>query len=266
MIKNRIDDDLYLVVGDTYHSNSTVFVSEDGALLVDALGSRADAEALRDFVERELKREVRFIISTHYFSDHMAAFKLFPRATIIAHQDYLETFNAEKYRSEEEAGHFVEPDILISDGIKIRWGRYTLDVFHNPGHTTSTLAIDVSEADLLMVGDTLVGNIVYLYYSTPERQLEALERLQRRARGRLISSHGAIRSPAAIDNALFYLKRLRERTRQARSSNDGEPSLWKAPLESFLPTNVAPTPFEKIFHERNLQTVIERKLFAPAGA
>src|SRR5918912_2956533 len=266
MIKNRIENDLYLLVGDTYHSNSTAFVSEDGVLLVDALASRADAEALKDFVEQELKKEVRFIICTHYFSDHMAALKLFPRATIIAHQDYLDTFNAEKYRSEEEAGHFVEPDILISDGIKIRWGRYTLDVFHNPGHTTSTLGIDVSEADLLMVGDTLVGNIVYLYYSTPELHQQALERLQRRARGHLISSHGPVRSPAALDNALFYLKRLGESTLVARSSTMGEQSLLKAPLESFLPTSVAATPFEKIFHERNLQTVIERKFFAPAEA
>ena len=261
MIKNRIENDLYLLMGETYHSNSTVFIYGGEVLLVDAMASRADAERLKDFVERELKREARFIICTHYFSDHMAALKLFPRAKVIAHQNYLRTFSSEKYRSEEEAGHFVEPDILLSDGIKIRWGRYTLDVFHNPGHTPCTLTIDVPEADLLMIGDTVVGNIVYLYYSTPEDHFAALGRLQRRARGRLISSHGAVRSPAAIDNALFYLERLRDWTNEARSSTEGEQSLLKAPLENFLPTSVEATPFEKIFHERNLQTIIERKLF-----
>jgi glyoxylase-like metal-dependent hydrolase (beta-lactamase superfamily II) len=266
MIENRIEDDLYLLMGETYHSNSTVFVAQDEVLLVDAMASRADAERLRDFVEKELTGEVRFIVSTHYFSDHMAALRLFPRATVIAHQNYLDTFNSEQYRSEEERGHFVEPDILIADGIKIRWGRYTLDVFHNPGHTTSMLAIDVPEADLLMVGDTVVGNIAYLSYSTPEHHTAALGRLQRRARGRLISSHGDVRSPAAIDNALFYLERLRDLTGEARASVEGEQSLLEAPLESCLPTGVEPTPFEKIFHERNLQTVIERKLFEVLNA
>src|SRR5215210_4197049 len=111
MIKNRIENDLYLLMGETYHSNSTVFIHRDEVLLVDAMASRDDAERLKDFVESELQGEVRFIICTHYFSDHMAALKLFPRATIIAHQNYLDTFNSEAYRSEEEAGHFVEPDI-----------------------------------------------------------------------------------------------------------------------------------------------------------
>jgi cyclase len=264
MIKNQIENDLYLLIGETYHSNSTAFVSQDEVLLVDAMASREDAEQLKDFVERELKKEVRFIICTHYFSDHMAALKLFPQAKIITHQNYLDTFNSEKYRSEEEEEHFVEPDILISDGIKIKWGRFTLDVFHNPGHTASTLAIDVPEANLLMVGDTLVGNIAYLYYSTPEDYFAALGRLQSRARGRLISSHGGVRSSADIGHVLFYLERLRDKVSEARASSAGEQSLLKAPLESFLPTGVEATPFEKIFHERNLQTVIERKLFAHA--
>ena len=123
----------------------------------------------------------------------------------------MSTFSSEKYRSEEEEAHFVEPHILVSDGIKIRWGSYTLDVFHNPGHTASTLAIDIPEADMLMVGDGVVGNIVYLYYSTPERHFAALGRLRARARGRLVSSHGGVRSSAAIGNALFYLERLGDR-------------------------------------------------------
>jgi glyoxylase-like metal-dependent hydrolase (beta-lactamase superfamily II) len=176
----------------------------------------------------------------------------------------MSTFTSEKYRSEEEGAHFVEPDILVSDGIKIRWGSYTLDIFHNPGHTMSTLSIDVPEADLLMVGDTVVGNIAYLYYSTPERHFAALGRLRARARGRLVSSHGGVRSSAAIGNALFYLERLGDRANEAYSSSEGEQSLLKAPLENFLPADVEATSFEKIFHERNLRTIIERKLFAPA--
>src|SRR6185436_6610108 len=107
--------------------------------------------------------------------------------------------------------------------------KYALDIFHNPGHTPSTLGIDVKAADLLMVGDTLVGNIVYLNYSTPDRFVRALEQLQTRARSRVLSSHGNVRTPAAISNAKFYLDRLGDRTREARLSTEGEQSLLQAP-------------------------------------
>jgi len=255
---NQIENDLYLFIGETYHANSTIFVSQDQALLVDALASRKDADKLRDFVEQELEKEVRLIVSTHYFSDHIAALQLFPRATIIAHENYLDTFRSEQYRSKEEESYFVEPDILISDRIKIRWGRFTLDITHNPGHTTSTLAIEVPQANLLLVGDTVVGNILYLRYSTPERFVTALERLRQKSKDRLISSHGDVRSTTAIISAAFYLESLRQRAKQSELDE----SFLAAPLEEFLPTGVQPTPFERIFHERNLQTIVERRLFA----
>src|SRR5437868_160744 len=99
---NQIEADLYLLIGDTYQANSTAFVFGDEVLLVDAMGSRADAEELRKFIEVELGKEVRFIISTHFFSDHIAALNFFPRAKIIAHKNYLDTFTSERYRSEGE--------------------------------------------------------------------------------------------------------------------------------------------------------------------
>src|SRR5438874_6154031 len=113
MFVNQIEDDLYLLIGATYHSNCTAFVSKDEVLLVDALGSRTDAEKLKEWLEKDLRKQVRFIVCTHFFSDHLAALNLFPQATVIAHRDYLETFNSELYRSEEEKAHFREPDMLI---------------------------------------------------------------------------------------------------------------------------------------------------------
>ena len=257
MLVNQIEPDLYLLIGDTYNANSTAFVSGDEVLLIDGMASRADAEKLRKFIERDLGKTVRFIISTHFFSDHLAALNVFPRAKVLAHQNYLDTFNSERYRSEEEAAHFREPDILITDALNIRWGKYELDIFHNPGHTSSTLGIDVKPADLLMVGDTLVGNIVYIAYSTPDLFVRALDRLQTRGRSRLIASHGGVRTAATITNAQFYLERLAGSRRE---------SLLETSLESCLPAGVEATDFEKIFHERNLKTILERNFFASEEA
>jgi len=239
----QLAPDLFIAVGETYHANSTVFVRGDDALLVDGMGSIADATELRHLLEDELRKEVRFIISTHYFSDHLAALRLFPRAEIVAHELYAQTFATERHRTAEEEAHFVEPTMVIGDRMRMKWGRFTLDLFHNPGHTMSTLAIDVPEADLLFVGDTVVGNLVYLAYSAPEVFTFALERLERRRRARIVTSHGGAVSSAALGHARHYLGRL---------------TAGEVTLEACLPEGVTGTDFERIFHDRNLETLRTR--------
>jgi glyoxylase-like metal-dependent hydrolase (beta-lactamase superfamily II) len=261
MLVDNFVPDIYLLVGDTYLSNSTVFVRKDEVLLVDAMASASDSERLRDFVELELRKRVRFIICTHYFSDHLAALRLFPEAQVIAHRNYGQTFASEKHRTAEEEAHFVEPDVLISEVLTIRWGRHTLEVFHNPGHTMSTLSIDVPEADLVMTADNVVGSIAYLFYSTPEMLTLALQRLQSRGRSRLIGSHMGVRGGEAVGYALTYLDRLGDRVRSARRSSANEDTVLEIELENCLAPGVQGKEFERMFHRRNLETIAGRHLF-----
>jgi len=225
----RVAPDFFIAIGDTYAANASVLLKGNEALLVDGMASIADAEALRRQLDADGRR-VRMIVCTHYFSDHLAALRLFPEAEIVAHELYRQTFDSELHRTDEETAHFVEPTIVIGDRARIRWGRFTLDVFHNPGHTMSTLGIDVAEEDLLFVADTVVGNIVYLAYTSPSLMESALDRLERLRRGRILSSHGGVRSSDAIANAKDYLKRLREGA-----------------------TDFDLSDFEHVFHERNVE-------------
>jgi glyoxylase-like metal-dependent hydrolase (beta-lactamase superfamily II) len=221
----HIAPDLFIAIGETYAANSTVFLNGDDALLIDGMASVADAEQLRALLDG---KRVRFIISTHYFSDHMAALKLFPDADIIAHELYAHTFRTERFRTPKEEAHYVEPTIVIGDRMRLRFGRFTLDLFHNPGHTMSTIGVDVPEEDLLFTADTVVGNIVYLAYSAPSLMHSALDRLERRGRSRIIASHGGVQPASVIGNARRYLDRL--------------PDVDTAELSDF----------ERVFHERNL--------------
>ena len=264
MRMQQIETDLYALTGADMDSNSTVIVNGDEALLIDALGSRRDAEELRAFVEEEMGKRVRFIICTHYFSDHLAALKLFPAAQTIAHQNYDYTFDAEMFRTDEEKAHFVEPDILISDGMRMRWGKFVLDIFYNPGHTMSTINIDIPLADLLMVGDNIVGRLVYLYYSTPQLAQTALERLHSRARGRVIEGHQGVLDGGVVDTALHYLNSLATHVKGARLQTKSDEAIREINLDQCFPPHVEATDFEHIFHQRNLQTIIERGLFAAA--
>ncbi|MEW6211001.1 MAG: MBL fold metallo-hydrolase [Acidobacteriota bacterium] len=258
----QLESDIYVLIGEDLESNSVAFINGDEALLVNGMASRPDAESLRGFIEDELRKRARLIVCTHFQSDHLAAFRLFPHAQLIAHHNYRHTFDTELYRSEEERQNFVEPDILISNEMTVKWGRCVLDIFHSPGHTMSSLSIDVAAADLIITGDNVVGNMVYLVYSTPLMFHSELERLRRRGRTHLISGHLGARSSKAIDNALHYLNALQKKVEAARQENKSDEAILSIELESCLAPGVEGSDFETIFHKRNLGSIVERKLFA----
>jgi cyclase len=261
---DKMGDDLYVCIGDAYDSNSTILLHGTAALLIDSMASRKDALELKEFIESQLRKSVRFIICTHYFSDHIAGLKVFPMAYYLAHENYLETFDSEKHRSKEEASFFVKPSLLITSGLRIPWGRFNLDVFYNPGHTMSTLNVDVPEADLIHVGDTLVGNMVYFMYSYPDAFFSAFNKIKERGRSKLLSSHSGIRTAAAVDSAIHYLQSLYVKSVK-EWRNGSEQNILDFSLDDCLPVGIRGTPFENIFHKRNLKTILERKFFAPQG-
>jgi len=256
----KIEDDLFVLIGDAYDSNSTLLVHGSDALLIEGMATRRDALELQGFVEKEMHKSVRFLVCTHYFSDHLAALKLFPAGEIIAQENYIHTFQSELYRTEEEQGNFAEPTILFSERLSLRWGRFHLQMFHNSGHTMSTINIDIPEADLIHVGDNLVGNMVYLKYSAPALLFRALENIQRKGRKRLLSSHSGIRDASAVDLAQHYLAELEKRAQTSWAENAGD-SIPKIALDDCYPGGTQGTPFENIFHKRNLQSIVERRLF-----
>ena len=251
---------VHVAIGDKLQSNSTIFINESDAFLVEGMAAREDAENLRDYVETDLNKHVRFILCTNYFSDHMAALKLFPHAQIITHKDYSHTFAIEAFRSAEESDFFIEPHILVSDELVIKWGDVTLNIFHNASQTMTNLNIEVPESDLIIASDAVVGNIVYLRYSSMDVLNRALKRLQRVGRRYLLTGHMGVRSVDAIDHALFYLERLREIVIAARQSSDPSESIQKTELQTCLPSGVVATDFEQAFHRRNLETIVARRL------
>jgi glyoxylase-like metal-dependent hydrolase (beta-lactamase superfamily II) len=260
--KEQLEEDIYVFVGEAYQANATALIRGDEVLLIDGLASREDAEELRYFIEDDLRKQVRLILCTHYMSDHTAALRLFPQAHIVAHKAYLHTFNSQKSLSEEERASFVQPTIEISEGVAIRWGRFTLDIFYNPGKTLSSLNVDIPEADLLIVGDEIFGNTVFLSSAgVPEMFFRAISRLQSRGRSRVIPGHMGVFSEQSFENAKSYLDSLRAQVEAARSSSGAANSILEIPIESCLAPQVEASGLEREYHQINLRLIIERELF-----
>jgi glyoxylase-like metal-dependent hydrolase (beta-lactamase superfamily II) len=259
---DQLDTDLFHFRGDHYDSGSLAVLAGEKALLVDGLASVEDARILRHTVVEQWGKRVELLVSTHYFSDHLAAWNLFPEASVLAHQNALQTFWMEDFRTPEEAAHLRIPTLLLSGGLEISWGRFRIEVFENPGHTPDALHVDLPQANLLHVGDAAVGRMAYLRYSAPEAIDRALGRALARGRGRILRSHGPVAGPEALRSARGYLAGLGKRVVEARRA--GAP-VAGIPIETCLPPGEPPTDFETFFHARNLASVEERGLFAEAA-
>jgi cyclase len=256
---------VFLFIGETFRSNATAFVRGGDVLLIDGLASREDARRLERVLTNDWKKTVRWIVSTHYFSDHMAAFGLFPDAPVLAHKNALHTFWSEDFRSSEEARHFVEPSVLVGEGLSIVWDRYTLEIFYNPGHTMCALNVDVPEADLLFAGDAAVGNIAYFHYAPPRLVDAALARALSRGRSRVVLGHGGPLPARTLANARIYLERLGRKVHDARSGADAASTISKISLDECLADGLEGSDFERFFHERNLVSIASRNLFTDAS-
>jgi cyclase len=257
-----VDRDAVLFRGKAYESGALALLDGDRALLVEGLGSAEDAAALKAALVGEMGRQVKLLVSTHYFSDHMAAWNLFPEAEVLAHENAVATFWTEDFRTPAEAAHFRAPTIRLAGRLGLTWGRFSLDVFENPGHTAATLNVDVPELDLLHVGDTAVGRMAYFHYSAPEALDRALARALGRGRRRILRSHGPVTHADALRSARGYLANLRLRVAEARAH--GQP-VCEIRIEDCLPAGPPATDFEVFFHRRNLASIRDRGLFGPAA-
>jgi cyclase len=249
-----IEPDILVFRGDFFESLATAFIHAGDVLLVDALASRADAEEMRRHLEEELGTKVRVIVATHYMNDHMAGLRLFPGAQIIAQRYFMHTFLSQRGRSAGDDEDFVAPTTVFGDTLTLCFGRHTLNLFHNPGHTMSTIGIDVLGHDLLFSGDNVLGNIAYVSSSAPALIAGAIDRLRRMGRGRIVPGHIGVLPGEAPQNALHYLGRLRERV---LADPDGIRGIG---IEDCLAAGVAPTPFEREWHGKNLDVILERRL------
>jgi len=258
----KLDEDLHLFRGEAYDSGSLAVLAGDRALLIDGLASVEDARELRKTLVDDWGKTVALCVSTHFFSDHMAAWNLFPEADLLAHVDAVQTFRSEQFRTPEEAAHFRPPTRLLSGRLELAWGRFRIEIFECPGHTPDALNVDLPDADLLHVGDAAVGRMAYLHYSTPEPMDRALERALARGRGRILRSHGPVAGPEALRSARGYLRGLGDRVRAARGT--GAP-VAEIPIADCLPPGEPATDFETFFHARNLASIEARGLFMEAS-
>ena len=108
---------------------------------------------------RKLQLKVKYIILTHGHFDHteaLAQLKKTTGAEILIHSAdanmLFSTSQAQPFFM-ENATENCSPDRLLKEGDKIRFGEYSLEVLHTPGHTPGGISLVTDK--MIFTGDTL---------------------------------------------------------------------------------------------------------------
>jgi cyclase len=257
----QLESNVLMFVGDDHESVATAFLDGDNVLLVDSLGCVEDANWMRRVLCEDMGKTVRVIAATHFMSDHLAGLSLFPEALTIAHRHYRHTFLSQNRRIDEL---YREPKVTFDSTMSLRWGQHDLYFLHNPGKTLDHVSVDVPTADLVIAGDNIVGNIVYLSKADPELMRGAIGRIRQFGRRTVMGGHMGRFPAVALDKATHYLDRLQECVIQIRANaapDEVDSRIASIQIEACLAPQVEPVAFEREWHQHNLEVIVAQSTF-----
>jgi len=217
-------------------SNAGFIVTDDGVVVIDALGSPALAQALLAAIRRVTDQPVRFVIVTHYHADHIYGLQVFKAlgATVIARQEGRTYLNSETAERRLEASRqdlapwvdaqtrLVPADRWLEDDSTLTVGGERLLLRHvGPAHTAEDLAVFVERSRVLFAGDLVFrGRVPYVGTADSQAWITALTGLIALKPAVIVPGHGALSREPLADLTLTrdYLQYLRKTMGEAAAN------------------------------------------------
>lgn len=234
----RVTDDVWFVQGETalgssanrnFISNAGFVITDDGVVVIDALGSPTLAAELIDEIRRLTAQPIRYVIVTHYHADHVYGLQAFKAAgaTILAHplgREYLRSETAQRRleasRQElfpwiDETTRLVAADRwLDAEETSLRVGSFEFLIRHvGPAHAPEDLVVYMPKRGVLFAGDLVFrGRIPFVGQADSRRWIASIGRLIEFRPRIMVPGHGPVSEEPLVDLELTrdYLAHLRK--------------------------------------------------------
>ena len=209
-------------------SNAGFVVTDEGVVVVDALGSPPLAEELLAQIRRVTAQPVRYVIVTHYHADHIYGLQALKAtgAQVWAHrkaQAYLASPQASERLAQRRNDLFpwvdehtvvVAPDVWMDGDTDFRMGGITFRVLYSHGaHSPEDVMMYVVEDKLLFAGDLIfAGRVPFVGNADSAGWLKALDTMIAISPVVVIPGHGPASRDVARDltttrDYLVYLRK-----------------------------------------------------------
>ena len=189
--------------------NAGFIVTSEGVVVIDALASPRQGEALLRTIRGVTRQPVRWLVLTHHHPDHTFGAIVLRRAgaKVIAHPDtrvlaaeggpdalvadWVRVVGLDAMRGFEFAN---VPDRPVTGADTLRLGGRTIVVTHpGPAHTAGDLMVWLPRERVLFAGDLLIEDGVTMVVDGSARALKhGLDRIEGLAARVVVPGHGAI--------------------------------------------------------------------------
>jgi glyoxylase-like metal-dependent hydrolase (beta-lactamase superfamily II) len=211
-----------------YNSNAGFVVTDDGVVVIDALGTPALGEAFLQAIRKVTTKPVKRVIVTHYHADHFYGLEAFRKAgaDIWAHfeaREYLANGDAELRRQQRARELFpwvaddmplVQADRWLETDTSFTLGGKRFEIQHfGPAHSPEDLVVVVPDEGVVFIGDILfTGRIPFVGEADSKSWLARIERLIALKPRLMVTGHGEVSRDPTKDLVLTrdYLTYLRQ--------------------------------------------------------
>ena len=211
-----------------FNSNAGFVVTEEGVVVIDALGTPALGDALLKAIRKVTSRPVKRVIVTHYHADHFYGLEPLKKAgaDVWAHRaalEYLDDPDAQRRLQQRAVDLFpwvddktplVRADLWLDGDTSFRLGGIRFDIHHlGPAHSPEDVIVVVPSEGVVFIGDILfAGRIPFVGNADSKRWLERIDQLLALKPRLMVTGHGEVSRDPAKDLALTksYLLHLRK--------------------------------------------------------
>lgn len=220
--RERVADDVYTFQSDVYAQvNAGAVIGQDWAVVIDTLAFPDETLAIREFIEDDLKRKVRYVINTHYHADHSWGNCFFPGAYVLSHalcRDLLEMYGQKSLTAVQEMDNtfqktqIVLPHITLDEGLlELIIGEKTLRFIELPGHSPDGIGIYIVEDEVLFAGDVWMP-IPHIVDGDGEVMRESLRKIKKLTIENVVQGHGEVilrgEVNSSITDRIDYLDKI----------------------------------------------------------
>lgn len=269
MVRERVAEDVYVFTSDRYAQvNAGAIIGPDWSVLIDTLAFPEETLEIKDFIEGRLASPIRYVINTHYHSDHSLGTCWFPSAVVLSHvlcRELLDTVGrtnleiAKRQNRDLMDVEVVLPDVVFDKGaLGIRVGKRTLKLIPLPGHSPDGIGVMLVEDRVLFSGDVMMP-VPTLFDGSYDVMVASMKSLPKLKLENLVQGHGEVilrgEIPLIVRNNLKYLATIRRHVRQAQRRKNYEAYLDRVDIESCGKSRILMEGLAEQLHQRNLSAL-----------
>ncbi|MCJ7733162.1 MAG: MBL fold metallo-hydrolase [Anaerolineales bacterium] len=222
--RERVADEVYTFQSDVYAQvNAGAVIGQDWAVVIDTLAFPDETLEIREFIEEELKRKVRYVINTHYHADHTWGNCYFPGAYVLSHalcRENLAKYGVRSLSSAIEMDSVFQKTKIVLPHLTMDAGSLelvvddkTLRFIELPGHSNDGIGVYIVEDEVLFAGDVWMP-IPHIVDGNPQEMRDSLRKIESLTLENVVQGHGEVilrgEVNSSIKDRIDYLDKIEQ--------------------------------------------------------